>query len=893
MTHLRNHNTEYGRSHASSSSKNGSVDGGSGGGVISRVLGSLRQPKPPKPSKSSKPSSTTIITNSSTSTQSRERPAAARAPVAAGRETWIDEFPITHHPDRPQQNKQLRPELTEDQYLERLQQLHDRSKGKYKDVKNRKDDKDSEEKANAMKRPGAITGGRSGAGASAGGSHNSARRSNNKDDGNGNGGTQQRHRYPTLETGDIVTKFSYPRRSPEFTRTKWPRDDNANLMLTPAVAAYGSDSENDRKNKGDMSPSTMTIEIGFSPPFEENGLNNDLLLLPAPTYDKPLPGPAPISVPELKALATAPRKEDKSARIKGGNKHGGQGHQGAVLAASASAAATAPRASSALSSHNDPQDTTRDKTKGHHHHRRASSLPGRRKFPGNDDHPTGAREDRHERTAKMTTGTRAASTSRSRSRDMSMTSLYVDTATHPNYRSVDHDRALPGLTQSFSSESDQYSPVTPTSASTITPHSNPNPSSKKSAPAPTTTRRCPMMICGNTLTTAADITQNLCAECRGDYQPRQSTFLSDYDDDYARHLEYEREHDEFDLEKLRAKLDPDPYPDTDTDLQPIIEEAEYRTFVTVDNGRDRGRNGAGAITRKNTLRITEINRPPAHTHYQSNHSTKHNPHNCNTSNRINPHNLQSKVAASRAEFKLLPAPPGRSKHNTPQTQHPRRHRSGSGRGKNVVFPKHHPRSPAKATTSNSNNTNTNSHSHGHISYQLAGWKPPEARRLQQSPGPLMLLEAKTFNPANPGKRTSSSARALPRVSPGSQSRFSESTGTPSTAARSSGRSSGRRSSSLYRTVPRSLKVARPAVTPYNSFNREAEMSDLDEGDEEDDPDDIYREIDSLINCYLDLSDEEDEVKRNDEESEVKKAAAIASHFDEDPEELEMLRMGFF
>ncbi|KAH8162101.1 hypothetical protein CIB48_g6141 [Xylaria polymorpha] len=388
-----------------------------------------------------------------------------------------------------------------------------------------------------------------------------------------------------------------------------------------------------------------------------------------------------------------------------------------------------------------------------------------------------------------------------------------------------------------------------------------------------------MPLCGNALLTAADRKQNLCAECRSDLQPRQSIFRSDVVNpvlpihgkpraSLAFHVRDNNSTAEAGIRK---------HPETSRHIN-----GEGKPRTVDRGGRDRSVDGGGRAT------------------IQSSSPQKERSGNGPASTRFN---------KGRSKFTLQPAPisrkntrrgPESQTDNSPKEHQTTRRRSAS--------PPH----------DGSNDVDGSSH----IGFQLAGWgnaTPNSSHQpLQRKPsGPL--LEPKTFRPTTSIKRKKKDGSGIERRPSGSRRRAkgvnvrsgsgralssarthvekrynhraNESTPTPNTLTpRSPGHRRNRRQPkqqhSEHRAVGRSVSApSNPTGIESNTqgINKKSnpvtrEMAPIDE--------DIYREIDNIIDCYLRVPG------APESENERRKQEAIASYFAEVPLDVEMKIKGF-
>ncbi|KAI1429557.1 hypothetical protein F5Y12DRAFT_411477 [Xylaria sp. FL1777] len=435
------------------------------------------------------------------------------------------------------------------------------------------------------------------------------------------------------------------------------------------------------------------------------------------------------------------------------------------------------------------------------------------------------------------------------------------------YINTDQD-STPSLVNS-SPVSEQASPLTP-----IEDVSDEGGLHRKFLPAdPQQAKACPMPLCGSLLLTAVDREQNLCAECRSDLQPRQSIFTTDL-------------------------LNPFPSP-----YSPINTYASSRTPLISDTQHDLPAKAAAA-------KYQEV---PETTHYINSESKTRRENRSSGDRSVDRDRVQATEAApsspkikinnsyvlsrfnkDRGDFKLQSAPPSRR-----HTHRRREQQLGH--------------SPVERRTAKQSSTSGRSN---HIGFQLAGWRTtallspttPQAspRRAARNPkqrkasGPL--LEAKTFRPATPPTRQK-------KNSPNTHRRLSDSRSRTKVGGSVTGsRRSDGRASSLPRVRVGDTVVSRGNMpTPSSAPPRRKHHSNPDRlkyrdsstktRETEEKPhlgeekkiveDDIYHDIESIIDCYLRLPD------APEPDNERRKADAVASYFSAVPLDVEMKIKGFF
>ncbi|RYC55410.1 hypothetical protein CHU98_g10798 [Xylaria longipes] len=435
---------------------------------------------------------------------------------------------------------------------------------------------------------------------------------------------------------------------------------------------------------------------------------------------------------------------------------------------------------------------------------------------------------------------------------------------------INTDRdSTPGLAVISSPASEQASPVTPADDIANDAHMG------RELPSTglQTTKTCPMPLCDNPLLTAADRKQNLCAECRSDLQPRQSIFRTDVLNPVL-------------PTHTPAKAHAKPHTSLASHIRrdPTAEVAEARVKKLPQTARDvngerktRTTNRSSGDRSANKTRATEI--PPS------------SPQKSRSGNGP----VSSRFNKDRSEFRLQPAPSSRK-----QTQRGVESQLGNSHtGRRTTGQK-----SATPLREGSKDVGGNSH----IGFQLAAWKIVTPRSthkpLQRKPsGPL--LEPKTFSPATQPKRTesrrrakgvkvrSSSGRVLssPRahVEKRGIHRATEPTPNvlpPSSPGHRRNRHQTKQHHSEHRAVGRDADVpGNPTSSDSNTpgingkSNPEVrEMALIDQ--------DIYREIDNIIDCYLRVPG------APESENEKRKEEAIASYFAEVPLDVEMKIRGF-
>ncbi|KAI0194127.1 hypothetical protein EV127DRAFT_236374 [Xylaria flabelliformis] len=393
---------------------------------------------------------------------------------------------------------------------------------------------------------------------------------------------------------------------------------------------------------------------------------------------------------------------------------------------------------------------------------------------------------------------------------------------------TDQDKT-PSLVVISSPASEQASPVTPTDDASVNGYRDYDGSSTEIQ----TSKTCPMPLCGNPLRTAADQKQNLCTECRSDLQPRQSIFRTDVLNPVLPAHKSSKGY-----AKLQASLASHVRYDSIAKIAEVKVRIPQRTerYINDENETRTVNRGSGDKSKKD---------------------------------RSDSDLLSSRFNKDKGEFRLQPAP----------------------------FSRKHMRLGQSPTDS-------------HISFQLAGWgtvtPSPTYQPLQRKPsGPT--LEPKTYRPATSTKRKNSAIRRRPsdlrRRAKGAIARSN------------SGRalSSQRAQRDDHRATEPTSNVLPPPSSGHRRKQHHVEHQAVGRGDA-DIPEnftstdsntkginkklnpeagetvltdeDIYREIDNIIDCYLRLPDV------SDSENEKRKTEAIASYFAEVPLDVEMKIKGF-
>ncbi|KAF2963878.1 hypothetical protein GQX73_g9704 [Xylaria multiplex] len=418
---------------------------------------------------------------------------------------------------------------------------------------------------------------------------------------------------------------------------------------------------------------------------------------------------------------------------------------------------------------------------------------------------------------------------------------------------INTDRnSTPSLDLNSSPVSERASPLTPIDDASGDEYVD----CETPATGPRTSKTCPMPLCDNPLLTPADRKQNLCAECRSELQPRQSVFTTDvlnaFSSPYSPTDVYT---------SSRASL----VSSAQHDLMASATAEELPEMTPYINGEGKSRRTSCRRSGEQSADRdpkTEKPLPPAKVIINNSH-------------------ILSRFNKDRDEFKLQPVP--LSRRDTRR-----------GRKSHYTLPTKHRASRQKVVTP----VHEKSHSEdgsSHIGFQLAGWRTlsssPAPQRSSQdskpreSSGPL--LEPKTFCPAAlPAHRQSNSH---PRAKEGRASGRSSYLPPPrapvgKTAERmlsSAPPGSIRHSGSRQQPTPQhraSAPVSKGTQTRETRVKSEGKIAEYDE---------IYNEIESIIDSYLRLSDVPESA------NERRKMEAIASYHAVVPLDVEMKIKNFF
>ncbi|KAI0550847.1 hypothetical protein F4679DRAFT_195414 [Xylaria curta] len=414
----------------------------------------------------------------------------------------------------------------------------------------------------------------------------------------------------------------------------------------------------------------------------------------------------------------------------------------------------------------------------------------------------------------------------------------------------------PSLVVISSPASEQASPATPTDDTSVNGYMDYDELSTGLG----TSKTCPVPLCGNPLRTAADRKQNLCAECRSDLQPRQSIFRTDV-------------------------------------LNPILP-----AHISTKGHAKPHTSLISHVRHDSTAKTAEVKvriPPRAERYIDDENKTRtvsRGSGDKSKQDRSDSALLSSRFNKGKGEFRLQPAPFSR-----------KRTRIGLGSRLGHSPTEYQVTGQELATPLRSGRNDVDGS--GHISFQLAGWgtvtpSPTHQPLQRRSSGPL--LEPKTYRPATSSKRKNSAirrrpselrrrARAIARSNSGralsSQRAHVEKRGDHRTTEPASNvlppPSSGHRREQHHvehqavgrdATILESLSSADSNTKGINEKFNPGETALTDE--------DIYREIDNIIDCYLRLPDV------SESENEKRKTEAIASYFAEVPLDVEMKIKGF-
>ncbi|KAI1201080.1 hypothetical protein F5X97DRAFT_58318 [Nemania serpens] len=749
---------------------------------------------------------------------------------------WASTFKITHRPDRPRHDK--REDLRHRNSVYVLAQL----RRIWQHNEKMTETKRTEREARAQVAAAAAASG-----------FDDERDRRPEGNGDSNIGHRSRPRAPTLQT-DLMPNFSRKGSSPEIARSKWRTEGEevhrAVNRIEKQVEQHG------RLAYSPSSPDQMTIRVGMVQ--------------------------SPYGGEERGGLKTAPgRAED-----------GGRSHAQNNILATSSLAPRPPPISFTPSvvppMRSAPPFPSSGQTR---EAARAQQMRGGPHWSRTDKnaaaHPANA----------MQTSTSA----RGKTLPQTMTSVYINAG----------EDSTPSLVQNSSPVSEAASPATPTDP--LFDHDDDgNILSNREVPPtePHTSKTCP--LCGKALQTATDRQQNLCIACRNELQPRQSIFTTDV-------------------------LNPFPYsrPPTNTRTNPRIS-----LFPTIRQNPTAGAGAARPNKPAETLR--NLNGEGKHARTGSGTTGDHqsadgirgtetlppssssSPTKKKMKKASDAGPISSRFNKDRRDFTLQPAP--LSRKHAQRGQRPQLDDLSPS-----LSPPLSVSPPAAPTEHQRRDGSDDAHGRNHIGYQLAGWPSssqpqPQPQSVPPSPPPILppppvsapqappsetrpgpLLEPKTFRPV-----TKKDAIVIPRRKPsGSRARFKgrgaaangggqaqhrthvERTGgvRKGSSLRSPGHRRKRHQQPLAQgaSVPRGKAAASDdaATAAAAAASKIDRNSTLREGDGMIDNEDIYREIDNIIDSYLWRPD----MSKSDHEK--RKSEAVASYFTEVPFDVEMRLRGFF
>ncbi|KAI0537788.1 hypothetical protein GGR58DRAFT_327226 [Xylaria digitata] len=758
-----------------SATRGAGKDSTSSGGVLSRVLSSLRR-------------------------HSDNGGAAANDKEDTD---WVNTYKITHRPDRPRLDKREGLKHRNSAYV--LGQLHRiwRHSEKMTEAKRRE----------RAARESALAAGFARGQDRRNGEDDRSQQGNGPDSSSSTG--RPRPRPPSLQT-DLVRNFSWKAPSPEFARDKQREDGGAHSSSRP-IPTNEADKSKEHDTQSTFSASSpldssdrMTIRVGLElqSPYSKGGGSGTFQMnsgVPKAGGYNHAHGASALSPPPL-------------------------------LAPRSFAPSTAPLRSVA------PSISPGQKRIGHRRHTRAlSHSPTLRTAPAHTFRKSNAQ-------AKTVRDAMA---------------LYINT---------DRD-STPSLDLNSSPVSERASPLTPIDDASEDDYTD----RKTSAMEARTFKTCPMPLCSNPLVTPADRKQNLCAECRSELQPRQSVFTTDvlnaFSSPYSPTDVYT---------SSRASL----VSSAQHDSMASAKAEELPVMTPYINGEGKSRRTSHRRSGEQTAdRVRKTEKPPPSAKVIINNS-----------------HILSRFNKDRDEFKLQPVPLTRKHTRRVRKSHlgtlPTRHRAS--KQKSAI--------PAHEKNHGENGGN-------HIGFQLAGWRTPSPspapQRTSRRPpdskpreplGPL--LEPKTFCPAAPPTRQSKNISAArhrqsdsrPRAKGGGASgRGSHlppprahvdktAERMPSSAPPGSIRHSGSRQQPTphHREHRASIPISQGTQTRETSVKFDLKAQGKIAEDEE-----IYNEIESIIDCYLRLSDASESANNK------RKAEAIASYHAMVPLDVEMKIKNFF
>ncbi|KAI1184617.1 hypothetical protein F5B17DRAFT_71180 [Nemania serpens] len=489
--------------------------------------------------------------------------------------------------------------------------------------------------------------------------------------------------------------------------------------------------------------------------------------------------------------------------------------------------------------------------------------------------------------------TQASMSARGKASQQRMTTLYINAS----------EDSTPSLVQNSSPVSEASAPITPIDASFDDDDNRDILMNRKVLPTePHTSKTCP--LCGDALRTSVDYKQNLCAACRNELQPRQSIFVTDVLNPFS----YSRPPINA-RPKPRISLFPTIRPNPTAGAGAARANKPLETLRDLDSEGKHARTGSGTV---------------------SDHKSRDGAR--ETKEASDAGAVSSRFNKERRGFKLQPP-----SLNRKPAQKVLRSQLGD------LSPSPSPPPSTAPAERQRRDGSDNDHGRNHIGYQLAGWPqppshppaaaaatapplpplppstapgappPPDSRARRQS-GPL--LEPKTFRPVTPPTRPKKDAAIIiPRRKPsGSRARFKP-RGVATTSGGGGGvhveraggirRGNGPRSPGHRRNRHNHQPQAQHAEhwaggqdtsvtggkgTASDDTAAAAREIDtkpsLSAGSGGLDLEDIYREIDTIIDSYLWRPD------ASKSENEKRKVEAVATYFTEVPFDVEMRLKGF-
>lgn len=824
MQHSRTPSTASGASTGEGTEKGKSSS--SNGGVISKVLGSLRN---------SSHDGSVVADNNETS-------------------NWAEDYEITHRPDRPRRDKRedARNRSSTD-VMGQLNRMWQRSQQMAEAKRKLKEAKGG---ASFAQQPTIQSHRR-------GGSESAPRSDRPEGDVVG---------VSSLQT-DLVPNFSRKADSPGFSKPGWRAEGEENAER---AGGQGEGSifwrPGSSRSTVPPSPGQMTIRVGLelSGPFgeDESGAYDTVSLVsptppPVPKVFTPLTAPPGPTTVFLSPATYVPDEETRGGRVR----------------------SQPPRP---------PADSLTT-------HRATKKLPA---LPGHTQTPE----------------------AQSRVSRRSTNALYI------NIDRDDSTLSTPSLTfsDSSSSVSEQLGPQTqPSSGNNIDVASEKKRRCAGHRASSQDPKWCPMPSCGKPLLAPEDRDQNLCAACRIELQPRESTFTTPTDQNT-------------------------PSPEL---LRPTVYSPPKTTTKRVHNSSDDDDDDHSnkiqpivSETTKKRARMPEtFATTPTSRYINGDGKPKSKPRPADDHSRSSPYVVVDTSRAATSTASPLPPPspsPRRKRSGSAKTVSSRfnKDRAGYGlsrrhtrKGRDVHASSSSPNSPRITTQQispasprrDNDDDNKNeeelrgARNHNHIGFQLAGWQispttpsptlpsppltPPPTTDLRQRRLSGPLLEPKTFRPPTPPppptrqpKKENPSTSTLRRKP--SASRIRGKAGkSPTNGSSNSGAGGTSPRSPIYRrnklvpSPPTYRRVAsKPDITNTTTiaFGPQPQPAAVVVNENKNnnkrtvEAKDIYREIDSIIDSYLRRpgAPEADMAKR--------KTEAVASYFSTVPHELQMHIQGF-